>query len=204
MKKLHPSFICGLAACAGYLVFAILAYLHYPPDYSPWANWLSDLGNPVVNPGGAGLYNAGVILTAVLLVMFFLGLYSWKINGNRVQMIMLRLTQVFGILGSLSMLMSAVYPISQFSTHAFLSTMLYISLSTAFIFSAAMLRYHRNVPRWLLILGVSTAIIVLMTSIFQDVTVLEWITVFLYLGYVSMLSLETRMAENLAMQSDSG
>jgi hypothetical membrane protein len=204
MKRFHPSFISGLAITVGYVSFACMAYMRYPIDYSPLANWLSDLGNPVVNPRGAILYNTGVILTAVLLIIFFLGLYSWEINGNRVQTIMLRLTQTFGILGALSMLMSAVYPINHYEAHAILSTMLYILLSTAFIFSVAMLRYHTAVPRWMFFVGIFSAIIVILTGVFQNVTGLEWITVLFLLGYTVLLSFETRINENLAMERNSG
>ena len=204
MKKIHPSFIFGLAACAGYIGFTFLAYIRYPLDYSPLTNWLSDLGNPEANPAGANLYNTGIILTAVLLILFFVGVSSWKIQGNRAQTIMLRLTQTFGILGTLCMLMSAVYPINHYQTHAALSTMLYILLSTAFTFSVAMLRYHPEVPRWILFVGISSALIVILTGVFQDVTGLEWITVLFLLGYTLLLSFETRIVENLSLQSDSG
>ena len=105
---------------------------------------------------------------------------------------MLLLTQGFGILGSICMIMSAIFPINIFKIHSFWSTSLYVMLATAFVFSVAALRYHRNVPLWLLILGLSTAIIVMSTSIFQTVYVLEWITVLLFLGYVSLVGVETR------------
>jgi hypothetical membrane protein len=204
MKRFHLSFISGLAACVGYMSFSLLAFMRYPMNYSPLSNWLSDLGNPLFNPGGSNLYNLGVIFTAIFLIIFFLSLYSWKITGNRVQVIMLRLTQACGISASLCLMMSAIYPINHFRIHATLSTVMYVLLSTAFVFSAAMLRYHLQVPRWLLFLGVSSAIIVIMTSVFADVYVLEWITVLCYLGYTLLLSVETEKLENHKIQSDSG
>jgi len=125
-------------------------------------------------------------------MLFFLGLSVWKIEDRRVQIIMLRLTQAFGILGVICMMMSAIFPINLFNIHSFWSSALYIMLSTAFIFSVAMLRYHQWVTRWLLLLGVLTAVLVIFMSFLQTVYVLEWITVFLFLSYVALLGIETK------------
>jgi hypothetical membrane protein len=193
MKKFkYISFIGGILTVLCYLVFALLAFSRYPMPYSPMKNWLSDLGSVELNPDGAIFYNIGIISTALFLIVFFLGLSVWKIEGNKAQIIMLRLTQAFGILGSFFMIMSAIYPINLYSIHSFWSTSLYVLLSTAFVFSAAALRYHQRVPRWLLILGVSTAMMVILTSIFPIVYVLEWITLLLFLSYVSFVSFETK------------
>jgi len=188
----YIGFIAGNLAVLCYLAFTGLAYSRYLLPYSPTSNWLSDLGNPNNNPQGAIFYNIGMISTALLLIVFFLGLSVWKIEDNRVQIIMLRLTQVFGILGAFCMIMSAIFPINIFTIHSFWSSSLYIMLSTAFIFSVAMLRYHQRVLRWLLILGVSTAMMVILTSFFPNVYMLEWITLFLFLSYVGLLGIETK------------
>lgn len=187
------SFITGIILVLCYLAFTLLAFSRYPLAYSPTSNWLSDLGNPKINLQGAILYNVGIITTALLLIVFFLGLSVWRIKGNRVQVIMLRLTQAFGILGAICMILSATFPIHLFKIHSFWSSSLYILLSTAFIFSVAMLRYHRKVPKWLLILGVSIAPMVILTSFFPNVYLLEWITVFLLLSYVVLLGIETNV-----------
>jgi len=193
MKKFkYISFIGGILTVLCYLVFALLAFSRYPMPYSPMKNWLSDLGSVELNPDGAIFYNIGIISTACFLIVFFLGLSVWKIEDNKAQIIMLRLTQAIGILGSFFMIMSAIYPINLYSIHSFWFTSLYVLLSTAFVFSAAALRYHQRVPRWLLILGVSTAMMVILTSIFPIVYVLEWITLLLFLSYVSFVSFETK------------
>jgi hypothetical membrane protein len=189
MKKVHLSFISGILASAGYLVFTILAFIRFPLPYSPLKNWLSDLGNPDLNPHGAIFYNIGIISTALLLIVFFLGLSAWKLENNKVQSIMLRLSQVLGSLGAFCMLLSGIFPINHYEIHAFLSTSLYILLSTGFVFSAVALRYYQRIPTWLLVLGILTAPIVILTSFFQTVYLLEWITVFLFLDYVTLLGI---------------
>lgn len=191
MKRNRLSNISGILASAGYIVFTLPAYIRYPLPYSPMNNWLSDLGNPELNPHGSVFYNIGITSTGLLLVMFFLGLVVWKLESNKAQIIMLRLTQIFGVLGSSCMVLSGIYPISRYEVHAFWSTSLYVLLSSAFIFSAAMLRYHQGIPRWLLFLGIFPAVMVILTSFFQTIYLLEWFTVLLFLCYVTLLAFTT-------------
>jgi len=193
MKRYHYiSFIAGFLVVLCYLVFSLLAYSRYPLPFSPMQNWLSDLGNVNFNPHGAILYNIGIIITALLLMLFFLGLSAWKLNNKRVQIIMLRLAQVFGILGLFCMIVSAIFPINFLEVHSFWSASLFILLSTGFVFLAAGLRYHPQVPKWLLILGVSTAPIVILWSLFKSVYVLEWFTLLMFLSYVCLVGIETK------------
>jgi hypothetical membrane protein len=191
--KRHPSlsFVTGMFAVVCYLAFALLAFSRYPLPYSPLSNWLSDLGNANLNPSGALFYNIGIVATGGALLLFFLGLSEWKMGKNRRQNLMLFVMQGFGILGALAMLMSGFYPMNFLALHSFFSTCLYILLGTAFAFSVAALRYHPACPRWLLIVGASTALAAILYGIFHTVTVLEWVTTALFLCYVGLLSAET-------------
>jgi hypothetical membrane protein len=193
MKRFQNiSFIAAFLIVVCYLVFATLSYSRYPLPYSPIRNWLSDLGNVNLNPRGAIYYNMGIISTALLLMLFFLGLSRWKIENKRVQIIMLLLTQVFGFLGSFCMIMSAIFPINILAVHRIWSMSLYFMLATAFVFSVAAPRYHQIVPRWLLGVGLTTAVMVNLTSFLPNVYVLEWITVLLFLSYVYLVGIETK------------
>jgi hypothetical protein len=190
-RHLSLSFV-GLCAIVCYLVFALLAFAHYSLPYSPLNNWLSDLGNPDLNPSGALFYNIGIVATAVALLPFFLGLSRWKMANNRRQRLMLFLTQGFGILGAFAMAMSGLYPINFLALHGFFSACLYILLGTAFAFSVAALRYHATYPRWLLVVGASTALVDMLYGVLHTVTVLEWVTTALLLCYLGFLSAETK------------
>jgi hypothetical membrane protein len=193
MKRHHAlSFVTSLFAIVCYLAFALLAFAQYPLPYSLVRNWLSDLGNANLNPQGALFYNIGIVATAVVLVSFFLGLSRWKLGNNRRQHLMLLLTQGLGILGAVAMAMSGLYPINFLAFHSFFSNSLYILLGTAFAFSVAALRYHPTCPRWLLILGASTALMDLLYGAFHTVYVLEWITAALLLCYLGLLGVETQ------------
>lgn len=190
-RHLSFSFVTSLVAVLCYLTFALLAFAQYPLPYSPMRNWLSDLGNADLNPHGALFYNIGIVATGVVLLLFFLGLAQWKMRNNRIQNLMLRLTQGFGILGTLALVMSGFYPINFTALHSFFSISLYILLGTAFGFSVAAIRYYPTCPRWLLILGALTALADILSGIFHTVYVLEWVTVSLFLCYPVLLGAET-------------
>ena len=187
--KRSVSFASGLAGVASYLLFALLAFLKFQGSFSPTKNWLSDLGSKELNPQGAVFYNAGIVLTGVCLIVFFAGLGFWKIAENKAQKILLPLTQIFGVMGSAAMVMSAVFPITSTATHSFWSTGLYILLGTAFALSVAALRYHAQVPRWVLIIGAIVVVVNFVWCVALNIQPLEWATVGLFLLYVVLLSL---------------
>ena len=200
MKRHYSlSFVTSLVALLCYLTCALLAFSRYPLPYSPVSNWLSDLGNVDVNPGGAVFYNIGIVTTGVLLSLFFLGLSQWKMRKNRRQNLMLFVTQGVGILGALALLMSGLYPINHFALHSFFSSCSNILLGTAFAFSVAALRYHATCPRWLLILGVVTALVTLLFGIFHTIFVLEWVTISLFISYIVLLGAQTQRLSSETM-----
>jgi hypothetical protein len=176
----------------GYLVFTALAWQAFPGAYSPLHNWLSDLGSNALNPRGAILYNLGILATGAFTFLFFLFFSVWRIAGNRVQAVMLALARIFGCLGALSMLFSALFPINTGAWHGIFSAGIYILLGTGFAFSAAALRYHRTVPRSLVVMGILVAAEDLVFGIFLNIPILEWVTVALFLGYILILGLVTR------------
>lgn len=198
-KHLSLSFVSSLCAIVCYLAFALLAFAHYPLPYTPLRNWLSDLGSPDLNHPGALFYNIGIVTTAAVLPLFFLGLARWKLENNRTQRLMLSLTQGFGILGALAMLMSGLYPISSPALHGFFSICLYILLGTAFAFSVAALRYHTACPRWLLVVFAFTALVDMLSGVLHTVTVLEWVTVALLLCSLGLLGVETNRLSSSKM-----
>jgi hypothetical protein len=112
--------------------------------------------------------------------------------GKKAQNWMLLLAQGFGVLGSPAMVLSAVFPINLSVSHEFSSNSYYMLLGTAFVFSVAALRYRPDFPRWLLVFGLVAAFADIVSSIFNQSFVFEWITVALFLCYVGLLSGRTR------------
>ncbi len=191
-KKQYLSFVSSIFLVTSYLLFTFLSLINFPTSYSPMSHWLSDLGNPYLNPKGALFYNFGIILTGIGMISFFLGLSSWAMANNKKQNVMLFLTQLLGFLGSLSVMMSAVFPINIKEVHSFLSSSLFILTGTAFGFSVAALRYCSKYPRWLLYLGVLVAAEDMFWGIIQNIYIMEWVTVALFLFYTLLLGVETK------------
>jgi len=191
------SFMCSILVVISYLSCTLLSYFHYPLPYSPGENWLSDLGNRALNPTGAIFYNTGIVLTAFWLLLFFLSLSVLKAEEKKIQNLMVLLMQSIGILGCGSMALSAFFTIANPGLHSLLSGVLYIGIGTAFVFSAAALRYDPRFPKWLLVLGILTALFDLLTSVFfNTVPVFEWVTVSLFLTYVLLLGASMICLEN--------
>ena len=190
--KGYLSFIAGSSAIIIYIVFALISFSQFQEVISPAQNWLSDLGSTHLNPDGAIFYNIGIILTGLCLIVFFIGLRVWAIAGNKAQKIQLMLTQGFGVAGSAAMGMSSIFPITSGTTHSFWSAALYILLGTAFALSLAALRYHAQLPRWVLAAGLVVVIVNFTWCVVLNIFPLEWLTVALFLAYVGVLSVETR------------
>ena len=181
----------GLLVCF-YVLFTVIAYCRYPMAYSPLTNWLSDLGSHVLNPHGAVFYNTGIVITGLLIFIFFLGLRRLIIKDNRRQKAMVFVTQGFGFLGAIALIMSAVYSIDVLNLHSFWSVSMYVMLGTAFGFSVAALRYHPACPKWLLACGIIVALTDILSGVFGASHTMEWVTVALFLFYVSAIVIGTK------------
>jgi hypothetical membrane protein len=193
--KRNLVFFSSVFIVTGYLLLSFLAFTNLPTRYSPLENWLSDLGSVQLNPKGAIFYNLGIILTGIILLVFFSSLVEWKMAGNKKQNAMLLLTQIFGFAGALAMILSAVFPITFEGIHSFWSALLYILLGTAFGFSVAAMRYYPNYPRWLLVLGGLVAVEDMVWGLALNTYLMEWITVGFFLIYIFLLGIVTRRKE---------
>jgi hypothetical membrane protein len=177
-----------------YLTFTTLAILNYPLPYSPVSNWLSDLGNTQSSPSGSQFYNLGIIVTALFVLAFYLTISQWRLGKNKVQNIMVLLTQLFGVAASFAMVLTALNPINMPAAHSLWSAALRVSFGTSFAFSVAALRYRPQTPRWLLAMGVVVAATNLVVSMFfNGVHILEWIVLPSFLVYMLALGWVTRL-----------
>lgn len=186
------SWLASICLVLFYLAFSLIAFWNFPGSFSPLSNWLSDLGSKEFNPNGAVFYNIGIVLGGASSVAFFLGFSTWKMKGKKIQNIMVLLAQVFGILGGISMILSAIFPITAKEIHSFLSASLYIFFGTAFAFVVFALRYYAKFPRWLLALGILTVVVNFVWSVILNIYPLEWATVGLFLLFILLIGMATR------------
>ncbi len=179
----------GFVASAVYLVCATIARLNYPSAYSPLANWLSDLGNPLVNPRGAFSYNLGCVVAGLCLIFFSLGLEIWH-NGDKKRRILLTITQVTGVISSLALIVSAFFPLGTSTPVHSISAKVHIFFIGFFLsFSATILLKHSGMPKWLAYFGFATALINFIYGAFlHSVFFAEWPAIGLFIVYVLIIS----------------
>lgn len=182
----------GMAACGIYLGLTLVAFLKFPGDYGPLTNWLSDLGNPNMNPGGAGYYNLGCIFAGIALLAFFIGLGAWN-TGERKMKILLAIAQISGVFSALSLLITAAFPLGLYtSIHSIASMLLYISLGFVLTFSATALLKNRSFSSVFCYWGFLTAIVNFTCGAFlTEVYVGEWISLGMFIIYVFMISISS-------------
>jgi hypothetical membrane protein len=181
--------ISGFAAVAIYLVFAAIALIRYPDAYSPLRNWLSDLGNPLINQSGALFYNLGCVLTGVVLIAFFIGLREWIDESKRLK-ILLTIAQIAGILSSVLLIITALFPLgSHTSIHEISGKMHVIFLGFFLTFSATVLLRHPVLRKWPAYFGFLTAVVNFVYGAFlHSVFVAEWVAIGMFIIYVLMIS----------------
>lgn len=194
MKK-QFSFISSISILLVYCVFTFLALSRFSGTFSPLQNWLSDLGSPVLNPEGFYFYNLGIVLSGILLFFFFWSLNIWKMPDNKRQNIMLLLANIFGSLGGISMILSAVFPIHIPAVHAIFSAALYILIGTGFVFTVVALAYYPKFPKWMLVLGIIIAVEDMLWSMLFNTYIMEFVTVGLFILFILLLGLHTRVQE---------
>lgn len=182
----------GIVAIALYLSLAATSYFYYPKAYSPFTNWLSDLGNPAENPSGAVFYNLAGILTGLTLIIFFVGLYELN-SGERKMKVLLTVSQVTGIVGALCFATTAVFPLGVNDyIHSVFSVSLFIWFGLFEAFSSSALRRKPSCPRWVIYTGFAVAVasfLIGITTIFVDFFLGEWITVAALMIYIITLVL---------------
>ena len=100
------------------------------------------------------------------MALFFLSLGNNRMQGKKAQNIMLLLTQVIGIFGSIGMILTGIFSIDNPQTHSLFSAFLRIGFGTAFGFSVAAFRYIKEFKRWILVIGVITTLTDLFVSLF--------------------------------------
>jgi hypothetical protein len=182
-----------LAACI-YLILASIAFFYFPKTYSPLTNWLSDLGNPNLNPSGAFYYNSGGILASAFLFFFFAGIYTWR-SGDRKMNAFLFAAVVTGIALAFALGMTAYFPLGvNDSLHSTFSIMLFIFVGFFEIFSSSAIRKNPFYPKILSVFGFVVTIINFAFAVsfnFTDLFVGEWVMIGLFIAYTLALSTVT-------------
>ncbi len=182
----------GILSILVFIFLAVVSYLYYPTAFNPRDNWLSDLGNGLLNPSGAWLYRIDAILVGVLLGLFFLGLsVLWSGQITRVKLFVF-LTQVFGVIAAFAVIMTGIFSEGLHASHSLWSAIIYISFGTAVLFSGFAFLRHPGFPRSLSYLAFAITVIDWIMAAFNTTHFLEWIMVTLMLVYVGAVAYRMR------------
>ncbi len=159
VQKLRSSFpIWGLAGAGVACVAAIVTALPYRGSsgeaYSPFSHFISELGELGVSQL-ASLFNAGLIVTGILLAGFMLGL------GAYIDSVWGYLASVAGVVASAGCSFVGVFPMNSIKPHiAAAMTFFYTGMAAVALYSLALLLdRQRRLPRWLAVPGAVTALV---------------------------------------------
>lgn len=185
-KKLIKTSLLGYFTIGIYLVFTCISAFFNLSLMDPINHWVSDLGNSILNPYGAAIYNIGCILTGSFLMIFFIGLKN-LLNIMEKGKKFLVLIIIFGIFLSFSDIMIGVFSEYTFDAHLFWSLTFFITLLPILLFGGIVLTKYVNFPRSIGYYGIILTLINILFLFFY-IPVFEWITIFSSLSFVGLIS----------------
>ncbi len=193
--------IAGYAANVLYCTFTAISISLFPAPYSPLNNFLSQLGNSNLNPMGAIFYNLAAILTGLAGILFYIGLYQWyfKKTGSK----LLQVALVVGFINALAIIMIGIFSESvNYTQHVFWSFLIFITFVPILIIVNKVLltipEHNRAISYYGFIVAlIDIILLVAVTSMFMGYgigigAIMEWLSVFSYLGWVGMLAYTAR------------
>ena len=182
MRSSWPLAFAG-ALCVVYLGLAAIAYFHFPGPYNPIDNWLSDLGNRVLNPTGAIYYRAASIAGGVLMGAFFVSLGAWR-SGKTVVQAALVAMQLLGMLAGAAFVMTGIYPDDLWRLHDSWAETLFGSFAMSLVVSLIAFPVRRRRYRALMPLAILCWCSVVAGSIYHH-PILEWTSLATFLAYLA-------------------
>ena len=185
--------IFGLTFIVFYISLTMVAITRFPYTVSPSDLFLSALGNADLSPDGAIFYNLGVILGGLAEILFFIAIYAHYSQFGRRWV--LRIGLIAGLIFGVSVSMSGINPeYPNMVEHETWSYLIFFSMIPLLLaFSLAFLGMV-GTSRWVSLYGflvcvINVIFLVLILSDRQG-SMMEWITVLLYLIWVLLVSLD--------------
>jgi len=193
MKLIHYLFrYAGVMAIPVYIALTFVSHLHNQA-INPMEYWLSDYGNPIANPNGAVYYNVGCVIAALLLAVFYAGMYSWYGKGRAARRfnISYAVAQAAGLFEALILIMTTVYPLGvNTEMHSIFSTAHMIAMDFFLCFTATGFFMNRKIHKGLAVLGFAAAVFnIITTNAFTDFYLAEWIFFPLFMVYIVLVTI---------------
>jgi hypothetical membrane protein len=194
VRNLRPRLcsVSGLLAVGIYLAAAIAALVSYPAVFTPWGNWLSDLGNTGLNPAGALFYRLGGILGGSGLVVFFLALDGRSWGERRAVRVISLLVRAFGTIASVSFILTGVFSEDMMPMHSWFSIANYAAFGTAIALTGIAVLLRAALPKPIAVLCVAAWGFDIASAMLGQTRWLEWVVVAFLVAYVLALALRNR------------
>ena len=182
----------GIICIPIYVVFTFISHL-YNTEINPLTNWLSDYGNPLKNPSGAVFYNAGCIIIAALLVVFYIGIYQWYKNRRIAKKYIISYVgaQISGIIASVFLVLASIFTLgTNTDLHSTFSMINMIGMDFFLSFIAIAFLMNPNIKKWIGIAAYLSAIFnIVTTNAFTSLYIAEWIYFLLFMIYLVIITL---------------
>jgi hypothetical protein len=182
----------GVVCIPIYIIFTFISHL-YNISINPLTNWLSDFGNPLINPSGALFYNAGCTIVAVLLIVFYIGMFQWYKNNKieRKYTISYICAQVSGIISSVFLVLASIYTLgTNTGLHSTFGMIHMIGIDCFMDFTAIAFFMNPEIEKWIGVFAFIAAIFnIVTTNAFSELYIAEWIYFLLFMIYMVIILL---------------
>jgi hypothetical membrane protein len=188
-RKIPVSSLVVLIAIVFFCTSLALSIAAFPPGFSPLENWMSDLGNPELNPSGSGYFNLACMITGLFLALFYLGLKTRDCADNS-RAGLLTAARAFGVFSGIALAGVGFFP-ETFSPHHFIvSVLFFLSSTTAIFLATRALQGRPGFGRTAAGAGYLTLAAGLVFSaqmaLFDSITIVEWISVLSMLSWAAL------------------
>ncbi len=182
--------LSGALVILVYCTFTFTSWALYPETFGPVTHYLSRLGNFNYSSFGAYFYNLGCILTGIVLVPFYIGMFVWYIEGRLGRALMIG-GQIIGIASAVALVMIGVFSEDQGSPHMTASSTFFLLNFFVFILVNLALLLHPRFIKPIALYGLAVNFSSLGLQFAIGGPIVEWFTVFGALLFVGLLSHNT-------------
>lgn len=176
-----------------YCLLTYVSILHYPAFFDPFSDYLSKLGNSILNPTGAIYYNLAVIQTGLMLLLTYLGIYLALKNTERHQILLI--ATGFGLFNAFTIIMSGVFSEDIYLLHFIFSMLIFATWIPVLISMNYILFNQGGYAKWISYYGFVLAAFNIMFVIFvlsfgtDTGSIIEWISVFSFQLWAILVAL---------------
>ena len=182
------SIISAVVAIVAFCTLLLMAIMAYPGPFSPFTNYVSDLGSSELNPSGAILFNAACWIAGAMTVLFFAGLGRWGPEER----LKLTIARLLGAFSGLALILVGVFSEDYGRLHSLVAGAFFISVTAAIVTTGFALWGHRDFLRPIgyygILVGVSSLIYLISYLSGYPVIITEWITVMGAMGWMGLVA----------------